>query len=422
MLQNNLMTLTIQTRQVGPNALQWAVEALFYVFLFVSAFSHLILYLPLAAPAILAATTFIAGMIALKSPATIKCIFLPVIIVSTMAIIDLIGYESRFNPHDRGTLNSYVVWLMLFFICTVLHNDQGFFFRAKHVLIIYLFCHLIFLSPTEADPSRYGLREDLHLVIANANMVAYWCAFGIIASIAELFKRRGFWLIIYLVVIVICFIVILKTVSRSGMLGMVVCVSVFLMLNARQSRITGILILATFVFGLAWMLIISTGNEGSAEFEGLAKMQQRIESESTEGNYSFSDRTPLLLEGIKVFIESPWLGTGEDEVSPPTTKLKKIPHNHFIGIAVHYGIWPLLFFILIFINVVTKSILLIATTHDQSQHILVSELFVSSILLLIMASTSNQMVISHFAVLYMTKILTYKDQTKYAALSNCRMG
>jgi hypothetical protein len=406
-----MRTLTIQTHEVGTNVLSSIVEALFYVFLFVSAFAHLIIYLPFAAPAILATTTLIAILVALKSPATIKCTILPVIMVSTMGIIDLVGYDGGLD-----TLNQYIVWLMLFFTCTVLQNDQRFFFRAKNCLIAYLLCHLIFLSPTEADPSRFGLREDLNLVLSNANQVAYWCAFGIISSTAESIKRKGLGLVIYLVIIAICFIVILKTVSRSGMLGMVVCVSVLLVLNARNSRVIGGLFFVACFIGLAWILILSTDYQGLSESWGFTNFQQRVEYESSDGNYTFSDRTLLLQEGIRVFIESPWLGTGENEVNPPASHLKLVPHNQFVGIAVHYGIWPLLLFILICINVLTKSILLIATPHDASQHVLVAELFAVSILLMIMGSTSNEMMLSHFAILYMTKILTYKGRTNNAAL------
>jgi hypothetical protein len=378
------------SRQLRRNPLisKWLLEVLFYIYLFIGAFAHLVLYIPNAAPALLSLTTIIA---ILKSPLRLKWVILPFLAIVTMSIIDFIGYAIGVD-----TIKYYLFGTMVFAICLVLHEDLKFFDRAKLVLLIYLFCHLLFLDPSIVDESRIGLSEDLQLTMANSNDLAYWCGFGIFVSLVATTKIQMFKRCLYLGVAFTCGIVLLKTVSRSGLLLTGISVLIYLVLAIRnRHRVLNIL---TFLSVVVCSLLVYYSDI-------INKYQERMEYEE-KVDYTFSNRTLYLQEGIKVFLESPWIGTGQDNVNPPGANKLSAPHNAFISIAVHYGIWPTVFFLILWFIALVKSMLLVIRSKEWLLGDLPYELFAFTIFLFLMSNMSNLMMLAPFSILYMTKVLT----------------
>jgi O-antigen ligase len=369
---------------------QWVIEGVFYVYLIDGAFGHLVIDLQLLAPAFLAAAAVLA---ILKSPGALKWLALPSIMFFTMFVIDYFGY-----PESMSTLKLYIVWLLAFIVCLVLHEDPGFFLRGKIFLLFYMLAHFFFLAPFEEDPSRYGLRDTPHMIMGNPSDLAYWCIFAVLAPIAEVSRQKGFVRIGYVAIALISFMVLLLTVSRGALVILIICILIFLILNIRQ--LGG--------FGSAFSLLAVLGMAGIFIFffqsAAIDLYLQRMENESG----SFSGRSYLLDEAIKVFLDSPWLGTGKDEVNAPLHSRVSVPHNQILGMAVHYGIWPPVFLILFWVQLTAKSVSLLMVKQEQPSFNLSSELFVFLLFLFLMSMVSNVMLLSTFCVFYMAKILVYK--------------
>jgi O-antigen ligase len=342
------------------------------------------------AAAFLATSTILS---ILKSPMSLKWLTLPTIMLFTMFIIDYFGY-----PDSTETLKKYIVWLLAFITCLVLHENPNFFLRGKIFLLFYILANFLFLEPSPGDPSRYGLRDDLGMTMSNPSDLAYWCIFAILASIAEVSRQKGFVRIAYVAVAIVSFMVMLLTVSRGAIVILIVCGLVFLMLNARQLGGIGPMFALLAMIGIAGLVIYFF------QAESIALYQQRIDNESD----SYSGRAYLLDEAVRVFLEYPWLGTGRDVVNPLLHARVDVPHNQYLGLAVHYGIWPPVFLIIFWIQLVTKSISSLMAQQEPSSYNLSSELFVFLLFLLLMSMVSNFMLISTFCVFYMAKILVYK--------------
>lgn len=375
----------------GSFAHQWFPEAMFYAYLFMSAFAYAILYIPNLTPALLSATTLIAS---LKSPSRLKWLILPALTLSIMAIIDFLGYRG-----DMEAIKYYLFWTLMFAVCLVLHEDPGFFDRAKNVLAIYLLCHFFFLQASPVDENRLGLSEKMS--ISNPNDLGYWCAFGVFMGLIASIRSAGLKRILYSSFALIALIVLFRTVSRSALIFLAFSVATYLFLSIREKRrfysvLFALALLA--VSGLAFKHFLS---------DGMQAYRHRMEYEEDKGNYSFSGRTYYLQEGIRAVIASPWYGTGEDEISPrEASKPSAAPHNVFVAVALHYGIWPTLFLAILWLITLVRAISLTFWIAESRRHDHSNELFAFTLFLFLMSNVSNKMMLAPFCILYMTKVLT----------------
>jgi hypothetical protein len=185
----------------------------------------------------------------ITSPRALKWLSLPIIMFFTMFIIDYFGY-----PDGIVTLKQYILWLLAFITYPMLH-------------------------------------EDPHTVMANPNDLAYWCIFAVMASIAEVIRKKGFVLIAYMAIAIVSSMVLLLTVSRGVLMILVVCMLVFLLLNARRLGGVGAIFVLLATAGIALIIIYFSQPEAITNYE------QRIDEES--GN--FSGRTYLLDELVVTY-------------------------------------------------------------------------------------------------------------------------
>ncbi len=366
------------------------IEGLFYTSTIYGSFGSLVFNIDFLAAALLG-TSAVLAMI--TSPKVLKWLSLPILMFFTMLIIDYFGY-----PDGIATLKPYMLWLMAFVTCLVLHENPNFFMRGKIFLLFFILANFSFLTPNAQDPSRYGLREDLDIVMANPSDLAYWCIFAVMASIAEVVNKKGCVRIAYMTVAILSAMVLLLTVSRGGLMILIVCVLAYLVLNAKQLGSVWAMFALSAMVGSAILIIYFSQPEAIAHYE------QRIDEES--GN--FSGRTYLLDEAIRVLLENPLVGTGKDMVNPPLHSRANVPHNQHLGLAVHYGIWPPIFLIIFLAQVATKSVTSLISKQKPSDYAVSSELFVFLLFFVLMSMVSNVMLLSTFCVFYMAKILVFK--------------
>jgi O-antigen ligase len=166
----------------------------------------------------------------------------------------------------------------------------------------------------------------------------------------------------------------------------------------KRQQLASILVIFAFLAVGIWAL-------QAPILENIKQYQARMEYEEKAG-YTFSERTLLMQEGLDNFLESPWLGTGSNALNPSGASKVNTAHNTFLFIAVHYGIWPTLFFFILWMIILWKSLLLVIRRKQWHLGDLPYELFAFTIFLFLMSNTSNFMMFAPFSILYMTKVLT----------------
>lgn len=370
----------------------WMLEVPFYLFLVVGAFGQLVIDLDFVAPVLLSVAT---GLAILKSPGSLRWAILPGLAIATMIIIDVLGY-----PGSIITVKRYFIWLQVFCFYLVIQENPEYFWRGKLFLQIYILAHYFFLGPFEEDPTRMGLIDSPHMVMANPSDLAYWCIFAIVSSLAELFRQKFILMIPYIGIMVASTIVLLLTVSRSAVMFMLICALLFLLLNVK--KLGGIVPFASVLSLIGILVLVVLYFES----DYLTLFQGRVENE--EGNYS--GRSYLYDEAIKVVLDSPWLGTGKDEVNPPMHNRANVPHHQYLGLAVHYGVWPALFFGIFSLWNMIKAVKLVMVLQTPQSYLVSSEVFVFIVLAFLISMVSNEMMTATFCAFYMAKAFVYRTE------------
>ncbi len=382
------------------NLLAVISEIILYVYIFAGAFLQLIVNLPNVAPAILALATVFAVISNPGRLVKLPCLIAWLIVVS-MFLIDL-----SIHKLDTITLKYYFFWAILFTDFIILHENPGFFGRAKVVLLIFLFCHFFFLAPNPEEPSRLALRYGLNLAMANTNMLAYWCGFGALASLCIFFQASGLKKKLLGVGIgIICILVMLATVSRGALFSFSAALLCYVILGFRRDLRTlfsiGSLIL---FFGVAGYIL------QTQVVTDVKKFENRIEVEKYQG-YRMSGRVPALESAIATIMKHPFAGTGKNDIYLALKYHEyhrdKTPHNGFAAIAVHYGLIPTMFYIILWIMIATKIITFLKSRGKWEKNGNIPELIAFAVFIFFLSNMSNlQGLEGLFSILYMTKILS----------------
>ncbi len=290
----------------------------------------------------------------------------------------------------------------MFAVFLVLHRDPRFFGRAKTFLVIFLGLHLFFLE--RDNGGRFLLDEDAQLGFWNSNDLAYTCGYAVFVSLLAFARTRSWYRFIYLIAAFGAAMVFLGTGSRGALLAMMAAALTYLILAFWQQRMVVMLLVigACFAVGV-WSF--------QGYFAGTLALYQERLAEAEASDYRFSDRAPLMLPSIQVFLQSPWLGTGQNLVTPREAQ-PNTPHNAFLALAVHYGFLPMVFFLLLWLVLGWKLLALLLQRKALSLDDLPYELTAFALYLWIMTNLSNVLMLSSFATLYMTKIFTLYHDTQ----------
>lgn len=376
----------------------WIIlEIFFYIYLFVGAFAHLVIYVPMLAPALLAATSFVA---CIKSIAKLKWLAPAVLGILIMVMIDYFGYQ---NLSD-DPIKYYLFWAMEFSVFIALHQSPGFFGRAKFVLLLYLLAHFFALDPRAVDDTRMGLDAELKLALVNPNDLAYWCGFGFFISVIMFINGNIIKKIFFFITAAMTIWVLLQTVSRSALLALIILLAIYFLISGySKTKIFAVLFYSMFI-GVAVGWYAQTSLTKSIEI-----YQERQKHEDSAGN-TYSDRTLNLDEGIRVFMEHIWIGTGKDEISAVGANKANSPHNFFVTLGVHYGILPVLCFIVLWLLIFYKSYLLL-TNKNNTNASLIGEIVAFNMYIFMVANMSNISMLFPYCTLYITKLFTHKNNS-----------
>ncbi|WP_179131364.1 O-antigen ligase family protein [Candidatus Entotheonella palauensis] len=371
---------------------QWMLELLLYAYFLFSAFSHLWFYVPALSPVLF---VNIALLVAVYDPMRLRWCLLPFLGVLSMLIIDVTGYEL-----DVSTIKDYMFWIVMFAVFLVLHRDPRFFERAKIFFVILLGLHLFFLERDSGG--RFMLNEEAQLGVWNANDLAYACGFAVFVSILAFTRMRSWYRFVFLIAAFGMAMVFLGTGSRGALLALMAAGLTYLILTFWQQRMVVMLLVISTCFAVGTWLF-------QDYFVDTLELYQERLAEVEESDYRISDRAPLMLTAIHVFFQSPWLGTGQNIVTPREVQ-PNTPHNTFLILAVHYGFLPVVLFLTLWCVLGWKLLALHLQRNTLSLGDLPYELVSFTLFLWIMTNLSNGLMLSSFSTLYMTKILTcYND-------------
>ncbi len=369
-------------------------EILLYAFFFLSAFLHLLSNLPNVAPAVLALATLCAVISNHLRLFKLPCI------ISWLIVATIFFMDFTFHKLDPISFKYYFFWAVLFTDFIILHENPNFFDRAKVILIIFLFSHFFFFDPHPLG-SRLALRHELHLSMANSNNLAYWCGFGTLMGIIEFTKKHKYReiKILSLILVVVCSLVLLGTVSRGALLALLSGVTCYFLITSKdKDKLIGFILLififATFGYLFQKQLI-----------KDIKQYKSRIATERYYG-YRMSGRVPALIESIKTIKRNPLLGTGTNDIKV-RGEFVHTSHNAFLIMGVHYGLLPVFWFSLLWIMVWFKVLGFLVKKRSWPDDSCLPELVAFSVFLFLMTNMSNFLGMSgFFSILYMTKILT----------------
>ena len=375
-------------------------EILLWLYIFASAFLQIFVNLPNVAPAILALATIFAILSNPRRLFKLPCLIAWMMVLS-MLLIDLLMHQL-----DENTLKFYFFWAILFTDFMVLHGVPGFLGRTKIVLLIFLFCHFIFLAPDPKNPSRLALRHGLDLAMSNSNRLAYWCGFGALSTLCIFFQSSGLKKKLLNVFIAItCIFIMLSTESRGALLSFLIAIFCYVILGFRRDLRTlfsvGLLMCLFGVAGYILQTQLSTK---------IKQIENRIEVEKYQG-YRMSGRTPALKSAMATIVKHPFAGTGKNSVHLNHKYYEyyrnESPHNGFAAIAVHYGLIPTIFYIILWIMIAAKIISFLKLRRKWEKHDEYVEIIAVIVFIFLNSNMSNyQGLEGFFSILYMSKILS----------------
>lgn len=339
-----------------------------------------------------------ALLVVVRDPTRLRWCLLPGFTVLSMLVIDVTGYEL-----DLPIFKDYVFWLVMFAVFLVLHRDPRFFERAKIFFVILLGLHLFFLQRDSGG--RFMLDPSAQLGVWNANDLAYSCGFAVFVSILAFTRSRAWYRFGFLLSAFGMAMVFLGTGSRGALLALMVAGLTYLVLTFWQQRMVVMLLMISACFAIGiWVF--------QGYFANILALYQERLAEEEKSNYRFSDRVPLMVTAIQVFLQSPWLGTGQNVVTPREAQ-PNTPHNTFLVLAVHYGFLPMVLFLLLWCVLGWKLLALLLQGKALSLDDLPYELTAFALYLWVMTNLSNGLMLASFSTLYMTKILTCYDDAQF---------
>jgi hypothetical protein len=387
------------TSLYGQTTASVLAESLFYLSLFVGAFFHLFIYIPNFAPALL---VLAAGVALLADPDSLRNTLLPLSAVILMAIVDIAFYS-----FDLQTIKPYLFWAIGFCICMSLQKYDGFFYRAKIVLLVYVFAHLIFLTPHPRDVTRMGLNYDSGLGLANPNDLATWCGFGYLLSLVGFTDSRGLWRAVWAVTAMVCMAVLLSTVSRSALLAAAASSIVYLLYIGRTRK--GIFQLFLILLVLATGIALFRHQVAS----DVLKYEQRQSIEKGNPGDAFSGRWILIQEAERQFFDNFWLGTGKSFMRIRGMQGKRVPHNFLLGVTIHYGILPAIPIVMLWLIIWWKVARIFCSKGATYDDVVNYGELVAFCAYIFAVSNFSDLIMTHaFATLYLTKIWSLSNYSE----------
>jgi len=278
-----------------------------------------------------------------------------VVLVST--VIKLVLGEIP-NINMRTELVSFKRWanpLILFFILFNIVDDEKTAKGTLFGLIILLAVAALTTPLISLGIIKIGhvskIFEGRASAFGGANSFASYLVMFIPLVLTYLFFQKTFMLrAASAVLLALTFVALVTTGSRGGLLSFWVAMAAYLYILYRQRMIR----LPTIIAVIITVLIIGSISFVLAPSEPKSILLDRLDTsrlEEGEGLDKYTaGRTLFLRKGIQLFFESPIYGHGQNSFLPLVEKkfgIHGVAHNAYLTYLVEYGIFGLIFFVMI---------------------------------------------------------------------------
>ena len=278
-----------------------------------------------------------------------------VVLVST--VIKLVLGEIP-NINMRTELVSFKRWanpLILFFILFNIVDDEKTAKGTVFGLIILLAVTALTTPLISLGIIKIGhvskFFEGRASAFGGPNSFASYLVMFIPLVLTYLFFQKTFMIrAASAVLLVLTFAALVATGSRGGLLSFLVAMATYLYILYRQRMIR----LPTIIAVIVTVLIFGSISFALAPAQPKKILVDRLDItrlEKGEGLDKYTaGRTLFLRKGIQLFFESPIYGHGQNSFLPLVEKkfgIRGVAHNTYLSYLVEYGIFGLIFFVMI---------------------------------------------------------------------------
>ena len=255
-------------------------------------------------------------------------------------------------------LVSFKKWatpLILFFILFNIIDDEKIFKGTILGLIILLTVATVTTPLISLGILKIGhlskLFEGRAAAFGGPNSFSSYLVMFIPLVLTYLLFQKTFMLrAVSAVLLALTFAALVSTGSRGGLLSFLVAMAAYLYILYRQRMIR----LPTIIAVIVTVLIIGSISFVLAPSKPKSILLDRLDTSSLEEGEGLdkytAGRTLLLRKGIQLFFESPIYGHGQNSFLPLVEKkfgIHGVAHNAYLSYLVEYGIFGLIFFVMI---------------------------------------------------------------------------
>jgi len=283
-------------------------------------------------------------------------ILLSLVVLCSILVKQLLGEIPNINMWvELGIFKKWATPFIIFFVLFNIIDDEKTLKRTILGLIILLAVTSITTPLISTGILKIGhLSESFKGRAAGFggenSFASYLVLFIPLVLTYTLFQKRFMHRAASTVLLAFTFVALVTTGSRGGLFSFLVAMAVYLYVLKRQRmiRLQGILALIVTV------LIIGSISFVLAPSEPKSILLDRLDTsrlEEGEGLDKYTaGRTLFLRKGIQLFFESPIYGHGQNSFLPLVEKkfgIHGVAHNAYLTYLVEYGIFGLIFFVMI---------------------------------------------------------------------------
>jgi O-antigen ligase len=317
------------------------VEYTFYV---LSSYSIVARALGIEIPLLAAGSTVVLGGLCLRKMGSRRkeiCAPIVLLLACQFSFILIQAVVHGASVIDDDTIRTFILWMFATIIVQSLCLRRGFLQRCTMIIFMMGVSVLPFMGFSDQGVDRAGITVPVAGNLTNANGLASWFGFcAVFFSIACLETRRSIVMrIIYALGAVGSLLIVGLTVSRGGMFGCALALTVGFRRFLKRAF-------------LPVLLLVILGALAS-----LSGLFDQILFNYEERGMEETGRIILWPLVIERFLESPTVGVGLSTIGTwlPDMSYPIPPHNSFLYFALSSGIVPLVFYVAFWVRASWRS-------------------------------------------------------------------
>ena len=246
---------------------------------------------------------------------------------------------------------------LLFFILYNTIDDEKTCYRLLTAMMLFLMVTMISTLVAYSGTLNVGMFYDRYGRLAGFTEPNQYAA--LLALFLPLFYDKlifikpAKWKVLTVTIIVIIFLCFLITGSRGGMLSMILATVAYAFLLKRNKLILIGRITAFFLIILPLLFTITLNAAPSTIKQMLIQRFYPDNNEDMEKLSTGSGRTLIWKNGIKLFVQQPFIGHGQETFTALMMKnydIQKNSHNDYLLFLVHFGILGLVIFLTLLVT------------------------------------------------------------------------